>query len=96
MLRPLAVSSFGLCSFGLCSFVAFSALFACERSSESVRVLANANEPRPSSDSADDRAPSPAPAEETVTSPPWPRAIPRAIVRPIPDPADRRGCPGAR
>jgi len=40
--------------------------------------------------------PRPGPADAAVTSPPWPRAIPRAIVKPIPDPADRRGWPGAR
>jgi hypothetical protein len=43
--------------------VAFAAC-ACERPAESARVFANANEARPSSDSADDRATSPAPTSK--------------------------------
>jgi len=41
-------------------------------------------------------APRPCPADVAVTSPPWARARPRAMVRPIPDPSDRRVLPGAR
>jgi hypothetical protein len=39
-------------------------------------------------------APRPGPGEETVTSPPWTRAILRAMVNPMPELLERRGCPG--
>ena len=41
-------------------------------------------------------APRPEPSDAAVTSPPCARAIPRAMVSPIPDPLDRRACPAAR
>ena len=41
-------------------------------------------------------APRPGPGEEAVTSPPWARAMLRAMVNPMPEPVERRGCPGAR
>jgi hypothetical protein len=44
------------------ALITSAALFACDRPADSVRVLSNANETRPSSDSADDRATSPEPA----------------------------------
>jgi hypothetical protein len=41
-------------------------------------------------------APCPGPGEEAVMSPPWARAILRAMVSPTPDPAELRGWPLAR
>ena len=41
-------------------------------------------------------APRLGPAEDAVTSPPYARAMLRAMVSPIPEPLERRGCPGAR
>ena len=39
-------------------------------------------------------APRPGPGEEAVTSPPWARAMLRAMMSPMPEPVARRGCPG--
>lgn len=41
-------------------------------------------------------APRPGPGEAATMSPPWARAMPRAMVSPIPEPADRRDREGTR